>query len=413
MLTLYPYQEDGVRFLCDPRYSGRLLADDMGVGKTIQAVAACARLGAKRVLVFCPKQVKKHWQTTFRELGYRNVGINSLGSPVTIWNYEHLSRKESQGEHLIRALNRIITQLGPYDVLILDEVHLLANVDSARTHAIFSNYGLWNHGKKVFCLTGTPVLKSPADFYPMISRLWHQRFADCRSFTDYAYTFCDAHFEGPTLVVSGASNIPELRRRLEGFMLRRTKMDIYGVNRVLPRILKIKLPIDLRGVEWQEDNHITARRVSAETKIPELLESIGVIAQYHDKLVVFCHHQSVMDKIVCFYPDSVIIRGGQSPNVRRGNIDAFTLGTRKLLVIQIRAGGTGLDGLQKVCSTGMFVEDDWTPAQIEQAMGRLDRNGQTRPVTFYFVSAEHSEIEARMQEALSRKRQIAAEVLSN
>jgi SWI/SNF-related matrix-associated actin-dependent regulator of chromatin subfamily A-like protein 1 len=419
LITLYPYQEDGVNFLCDPRYRGRLLADDMGVGKTIQAIAACARLNAQRVLVLCPKQVKKHWKEEFHKMGYRGVGINTLATPICIWNYDLLSQdpKRSTADTLFVRLCKLRDQLGPWDVLILDEVHLLANVDSTRTNRVFGIGGLASEqnsiAKKVLGLTGTPILKSPADFYPMLRTLWPWAFRDCQSFRDFGYKFCGGHFEGPSFVCTEATNIPEFKKRLEGFMLRRTKADIYGVNRVVPRLLKIKLPIDLRSFEWGEDNHITARRVSAENKIPELLEALGVLAEHHGKLVVFCHHKSVMQQIACFYPNSVIIRGGQTPTQRKQQIDAFTHGTRKLLVIQIRAGGTGLDGLQQICNTGMFVEDDWTPAQIEQAMGRLDRNGQTRPVTFYFVAVNHSDIEDRMREALERKRKITHDVLDN
>lgn len=142
-----------------------------------------------------------------------------------------------------------------------------------------------------------------------------------------------------------------------------------------------------------------------------MLETLGVLAQHHGKIVVFVHHRSVIQKIACFYPNSAIISGGQTAIQRKAALDSFIGGSRPMLVIQIRAGGTGLDGLQKVCSTGVFIEDDWTPAQIEQAMGRLDRNGQSVRATFYFVSAAQSDIEARMKEALDRKRKISQEVL--
>lgn len=413
MITLYPYQEHGVQFLCDPRFRGRLLADDMGVGKTIQAIAACVRMNARRILVLCPNQVKKHWKTQFQEMGYKYAGINTHMAPVSIWNYDHLSQdiKRTNRMHLYNAIHQSSERYGRYDVLILDEVHLLANFDSARTRMVFGYKGIQELANKVICLTGTPVLKSPSDFFPMISSLIPERFRDCRGFRDFGYKFCNGHMEGPHFVTTGASNVEELRQRLDGFMLRRTKADIYGDNRVLPRLLKINIPIDLRAFEWQETNHVSARRASAENKTPALIESIGALAEHHGKLVVFCHHKSVMEMIGSFYPGSVIIRGGQSPTQRKEQIEAFTTGSRKLLIVQIRAGGTGLDGLQAVCNTGMFIEDDWTPAQIEQAMGRLDRNGQTRPVTFYFVAAQQSDIESRMQEALARKRKIADEVL--
>ena len=52
----------------------------------------------------------------------------------------------------------------------------------------------------------------------------------------------------------------------------------------------------------------------------------------------------------------------------------------RVIILNIVSGGTGLDGLQKVCSRVIFFESDWTPAGNDQAIARVERMGQTSPV---------------------------------
>lgn len=410
-MELYEYQKPAVDFLCDPRFPNRLLADDMGVGKTLSAVHACRRLGASRILVLCPATVKQHWANTFRGEGYTNVGVNSLNTSVCIWNYDHLSRSQSGSFSLYETIKRMNKAGSGYDVLILDEAHYLASGNSKRTQRVLGKgTGLYTVARKVFALTGTPILSGPRDFYPLLNALWPDALYDCHGYEAYARKFCAAHFEGSHFEDSGASEVEELALRLNNFMFRRTRQQVLG-DWVPPSVYKITAPIDLQRLEFDQENHITARRVSAESKTPEALETIAAVLKHHGNLVVFAHHRNVLQQIVARFPMAAIIEGGQSIAQRKQMIDSFVRGFRKLAVVQIRAGGTGLDGLQAACSTGMFLEQDWTPAQIDQAMGRLDRNGQLDECTFYFVEARGSDIESRMRAALERKRAAARGIL--
>lgn len=71
MTDLFPYQETGAAFLAQ---KGRaLLADDMGLGKSAQAIRACDALGAERVIVVCPASLVSNWEREFRKFSRRNV----------------------------------------------------------------------------------------------------------------------------------------------------------------------------------------------------------------------------------------------------------------------------------------------------------------------------------------------------
>ncbi len=62
----------------------------------------------------------------------------------------------------------------------------------------------------------------------------------------------------------------------------------------------------------------------------------------------------------------------------------FLNGDTDLLIMSLRSGA-GVDGLQARCATGIFGELDWSPGIHQQCIWRLDREGQTQPVTAFFL----------------------------
>jgi hypothetical protein len=73
----------------------------------------------------------------------------------------------------------------------------------------------------------------------------------------------------------------------------------------------------------------------------------------------------------------VRVDGRKSATARQKSVDEFISNSNvRVFIGNIQAAGTGLDGLQKVCSRCYFAEPDWVPAQNEQAVSRLDRLGQ-------------------------------------
>jgi SNF2 family DNA or RNA helicase len=62
----------------------------------------------------------------------------------------------------------------------------------------------------------------------------------------------------------------------------------------------------------------------------------------------------------------------------------FISGETKLLIMSLRSGA-GIDDLQHYCSTGVFGELDWSPGIHQQCIWRIDREGQTKPVTAFFL----------------------------
>jgi hypothetical protein len=137
-ITLRPHQEAGVSAILAAAKAGRpgfLLADDVGLGKTITAWAAILRLPpavrADSVLVVCPLSVVAHWRRTVQALG-------DAGKRVVVLNYERLGKLF---EVAPEARKKIRTKKGlaragsaaTFDVIVWDESHRRKNPTSARS----------------------------------------------------------------------------------------------------------------------------------------------------------------------------------------------------------------------------------------------------------------------------------------
>jgi SNF2 family DNA or RNA helicase len=79
--TLRNYQREGVNFLKQPRGTV-LLADQQGLGKTIQLITACKELDMQHILVVCPKSVISVWEQEIPIWDSNARAVPLLGTPA-------------------------------------------------------------------------------------------------------------------------------------------------------------------------------------------------------------------------------------------------------------------------------------------------------------------------------------------
>jgi len=220
---LREFQKIGAAHLANHAHA--LLADEPGLGKTIQAISASQAVGATSNLVTCPASVRSHWK---QEL-YETIG--------TTEGWDIISYNQAQ------ETSKLAHKSKRWDVIILDEAHYLKNMGAQRTQAIFGNdQGLARKATFKWCLTGTPVLNRPRELYPMLKTLASDHIAPYTSFNKFAQQWCGAFFDGYGLNSRGASNLEDLKRRLKGFMLRRTKKEVL---KELPAKIITRVPLEL------------------------------------------------------------------------------------------------------------------------------------------------------------------------
>ena len=116
---------------------------------------------------------------------------------------------------------------------------------------------------------------------------------------------------------------------------------------------------------------------------PKLEKAMEIIDSYpeSEQFIVWTYFQETTVRMANAIKNSASIYGKTSNAQRKKNIADFKAGKLRVLVMQITSGNTGLN--LQMCTKQIFVEYDFTPANIDQAIARSARSGQTNTVTVW------------------------------
>ena len=159
--NLFPYQVNGVRYLMA---GFSLLADYMGLGKTITAIAFMKTQYKNRTVVVCPAFLKEKWAYEIQK--WSNFPCEQL----------FMDKKKIEfSKRGIYIINYDILQYHMYffnifktDMVIADEFHLCKNDATARTKAIRK---IVSNTNRFVALTGTPILNNANELYPVLNMI--------------------------------------------------------------------------------------------------------------------------------------------------------------------------------------------------------------------------------------------------
>ncbi len=232
-----PHQIDAALFAFrSPFASGAILADEVGLGKTIEAGLVIAQKwaeGKRRILIICPSSLRQQWRQELQDKFFLNSTIlegknyklhekdSSNGSPfiqpeVLICSYQFASNKEKD------------ISLISWDLVVIDEAHRLRNVykPSNKTANILKK-ALQKSPKLL--LTATPLQNSLLELYGLVSFIDEHAFGDQKSFKDQYIN------RGNEITLS------DLRTRLQRFTyrtLRKQVMEYINYTNRLPHTQK-------------------------------------------------------------------------------------------------------------------------------------------------------------------------------
>jgi SWI/SNF-related matrix-associated actin-dependent regulator of chromatin subfamily A-like protein 1 len=413
VLKLYPYQQEGVEFLTAKAH--RLLADDMGLGKTAQVIAAMNKLGIAKAIVVCPASVKYHWAREIAQWSRSPLNVQVIkngkskinyGTDVIVINYELLRVKAIYNQLIARG--RVIG----FQLVVCDEAHYLKSAVAQRTKLVLGRGSFMHFAANKWMLTGTPVLNRPKEFYPILSTLAPETIQPFLSLNAYGKRFCQAQHCEEGWRLDGAANIGELSQRIQPFILRRTREEVL---KDLPPQVETVIDLDIIPTVGIEEAPLsTVRKSLALDKIPKATEYIQEMMGQHHKVVVFAHHREVLEalqkNLVAFKP--VLVYGGLTAEIKQTAIDSFVRDQdTRIFLAQTLASGVGINGLQGVCNVCIFVELDWSPGIMDQAIGRLRRIGQHDTVFVYYLSVRDS-MDTMMDELLTDKRVIIENIMA-
>ena len=142
----------------------------------------------------------------------------------------------------------------------------------------------------------------------------------------------------------------------------------------------------------------------AENYLRDILENGG-------KTLVFTYHRDVANALhQSFLKEAVLYTGEQTIGQKTQALSDFIEGDKQLFIAQIKAAGTGTDGLQKVCHRAVFIEQSYVPGEMDQAIGRLVRIGQNNTVSVDILVHEDS-IDEDIMKSLEKKRGVIGKLI--
>lgn len=384
------------------RVGGLLLADDVGLGKTVSFITILTQVTTRPALVVTLAHLPRQWQ---REVNRFMPGLSThiikQGTPyafdvpdVIIINYHKLSKWADTLAPLVKSV-------------CFDEIQELrrAESDKYRSAKYIAEHAAFRVG-----LSATPIYNYGGEFWNVLNVLRPDALGDAGEF---GREWCNStYFHEKSRIENPKAFGNYLRDH--GLMLRRTRSE---VKREIPAVAKYTQVVDadtatleavskdcaelariiLRGEQEFKGQKLQAseelsnklRQATGVAKAPYVAAFVRMLIESGEKVVLYGWHRMVykiwMEALKEFNP--VMYTGQESAVQKEASKEAFCTGYSKVLLISLRAGA-GLDGLQHACRSVVFGELDWSPGALEQCVGRVARDGQKEPVTVYYLVAE-------------------------
>lgn len=398
---------------------GLLLADDLGLGKTVTGICPMAVPANLPAVVVYPAALPNHWPEKLAEFA-PNLRVHHIrkGQPYPLTKqprqritdlWDTLPDVILVSYHKLRGWAEVLGEIVQYAVF--EECQQLRSPDSEIYRACCY---LAAHARLRMGLTATPIYNYGSEFYHVVNPL----IPDCLGgYDEFLREWCIGGSVGEKPRLKDSELFGTYLRR-EGVMLRRTRSE---VGRELPELAKIPHEIEsdsaalaritgnaialaktilaaneaYRGEKMHAAGELDrlVRQATGVAKAPYVAEFVRLLIESGQQVLLFGWHREVysiwQEKLAEFNP--VMYTGSESPKEKQAAKDAFIAGESQVMLISLRAGA-GIDGLQHVCSTVVFGELDWSPGVHEQCIGRVHRDGQTLPVqAFFLISDEGSD----------------------
>jgi SNF2 family DNA or RNA helicase len=396
---------------------GLLLADDLGLGKTLVGICVASHPDARPALIVTLTHLPRQWEAEFKKFAPTlRTHILKSGKPYDL----RQTKGTKRGQLMLTAETPdvIITNyhklagwaetLAPIvKSVVFDEGQELRHTGSQKSEAARHIAASCNFR---LSLTATPIYNYGDEIFSVIDAVRPGALGSRSEFIEEWCTGEDSR---------GRSKIKEPAAfgtfvRDSGLMLRRTRAE---VGRELPELIRIPHHVDsdtdklaevdsaatelaqlilsqnptARGEKFRAAEELSnlVRQATGIAKAPYVAEFVKLLVENGESVVLYGWHREVyslwLDRLSALKP--VMYTGSESPNQKDEARRKFVEGETKVLIMSLRAGA-GLDGLQSHAHTVVFGELDWSPGVHDQCAGRLHRDGQTEPVVAYYLIAD-------------------------
>jgi len=396
---LRPYQWQAIEVL--RRRKRLLLGDEGGLGKTYTAAGfLVTEPAALPAAVVCDAHMQRQWKEKIEAFTHLRVHLINKGRPYEL--------------PLADVYVYRVSQVGGWSDFFATEYFKSVTYDepqSLRTGGVTAKGAackiLSAHTTYHLGLTATPI-------YNYGDEMWHiMQFIDDSAlgqWPEFEREWCYAIGNGKFRIADPKALGTYLREQYA--MLRRLKAD---VDQQLPKVSRIveHINYDEKTVSAVEDLaralaikattasfvergsaarelDIMMRQTTGVAKAKTAAAFARLMVEAGEAVVLWGWHREVYEiwnrELADLKP--AMYTGSETARRKEAAKARFLSGKTDLLIMSLRSGA-GVDGLQHRCCTGIFGELDWSPGIHQQCIWRLDREGQTSPVTAFFLVTDN------------------------
>jgi len=428
-LTSAKPDENGMVSLL-PSKGGVLIGDEMGLGKSPMGLATLQASQSFPAVIVVPASLKLNWQREANrwipDAVVKIISGTSGNLPdADIWiiNYDILSHW--------------VEKFPPLKGIVLDESHYIKNGSALRSKACIRLSDKVMDGGVRVCLSGTPIVNTPTEIITQLRVI--NRLEEFGGATAFRNTYGHA----------SAKSLASLNRKLRSSCyVRRRKAEVLtelppkvwnsivveGDPTIMKEYKKAEADIirylseqalqlaresgasdkEAQNEAWRKAlrarsaEHLvsitTLKQISARAKMKATEEWIANFLETDKKLIVFGWHRDVVDMVADKFSNGVKIQGGLTGERRQEAVDKFqNEDSQKVIACNIKAAGVGLT--LTASSDVLFIEQGWTPSDMEQAVDRAHRIGQKDSVTGWLMLTANT-IDEDIASLIDHKRSI-------
>ncbi len=440
-----PYQLETVRRVLRVLRGRALLADEVGLGKTVEALMVLReyqlRGMVRRALILAPPSLTRHWRGELESKA--GIEVHSTddarfrGDPDAFWRSPGvvvaslaIARSARHAPHV---------QAEPWDLVVVDEAHHLKN-RATLAHRLVN--GL--RSRFLLLLTATPVETRLEEIFNLVTLLAPGQLTTP---AEFRRSFVDP--KDPTR----PRDAERLRRLLGEVMVRNTRAqcglalpprfvetlaveplpeeraayaEVVALLRDHARIGPARLasatllleagssPAAVRctlekiagstshGEALRSGAAQIAERIRSVARCRKLEALLQIVRASDSRVLVFTRYRRTAEYVAAAARELGVktesFHGGMSSAERHASVERFRAGARVLVATDIGGEGQNL----QFCSTLVNFDLPWNPGQIEQRIGRLHRMGQTEAVRVFNLCAKGT-VEDRVLDVLDRR----------
>lgn len=408
------YQLDGIQFLV--KHGRTILADEQGVGKTVQALIAARHLvpyqGQGRILIVALKSSAGVWiGETKKWLDEEAVSYQGTArsyrdldnAKIVITNYSLMGEVFKRHPH--------------WTLIIFDEAHKLRGWRGRRSKR--GTYKALETGSSMykFFLTGTPVFSNAGDLWPLLHQIDPKKFPAYWPFLNQ-WTYLEKGTFGWTILGNKAPKKLNTGLRTQGYMIRRLKKDVL---KELPPKTRVEWKLDMTSKQARDYNHLVKElelelsdertlavpnKVALLVRLRQLLVSPRLLELDYDGIALESLREELSDTndaALVFTPfptrglpvlhDGLrktgrplyVVHKGLNPKQMDAVVRQFQSEPDRRAPVLISSLLLGTSWTATRATLAYFLGYDWSPSNNFQAEDRLHRYGQQFATTVKYA----------------------------